>query len=334
MRRLVLLTLAATLITGCSTGNRELELGIKRVALSLAFADEDKAQPVPPKIVYQLIPAPPELVASAPETPPAILPSFELPAFIRCPKADLRGAPEKAVLRLATSVPAPGKYPRRNTGKIRVEGGLVPLDLPYPPFSLWEYGAATRIDVPGDPTGAVTKPETDDEFTVKKMLTPEFFTVETLRRTSTGIVLVKRESTANGVKTVFTPQPSPTVYQYGVENDEWRSAGVDTSTSTSILITGKINKREVVDVCGTLVDTYQATYTEELVNLDTGEVSGTDPTTTSFISVAPQFGGQVIKEDMRTVSRVRDPKSGSPLTITLTYVSTASTIEPIPPGLL
>jgi len=136
------------------------------------------------------------------------------------------------------------------------------------------------------------------------------------------------------VKTTFTPSPPPTVYQFGVENDEWRSAGVDTETSTSILITGKILKREVVDVCGTLVDTYQAQYTEELVNLDTGEVSGTDPAATSTIDVAPQFGALVIKEDMHTVSHVRDPKSGSPLTITLTYVSTASTIEPVPPGLL
>ncbi|MEN3271769.1 MAG: hypothetical protein V7636_530, partial [Actinomycetota bacterium] len=220
------------------------------------------------------------------------------------------------------------------TGKIHVDGGLVPLDLPYPPFSLWEFGAATHVDVPGDPTGAAVPPETDDEFTVKKSLTPEFFTVETLRRTSAGIVLVKRETTANGVKSSFTPRPSPTVYQFGVENGEWRSAGIDTDTSTSILITGKILKREVVDVCGTLVDTYQAQYTEELVNLDTGEVSGTDPTATSLISVAPQFGGLVIKEDMHLVSHVRDTKSGAPLTISFTYVSTASSIEPVPPGLL
>jgi len=334
MRRIVMLVLATSLVAGCSTGHHELELGIKRVALALAFADEGKAQPVPPKIVYQLIPAPPALVAEAPSTPPSALPSFELPAFITCPKANLAGAPEKAVLRLARKPPDAGKYPRRNTGTIRVEGGLLPLNLPYPPFSLWEYSAATHINVPADPTGAAVPAETDDEFTVKKTLTPEFFTVETLRRTSTGIVLVKRETTANGVKTTFTPSPSPTVYQFGVENDQWESAGIDTDTSTSILVTGKIIKREVVDVCGTLVDTYQAQYTEELVNLNTGEVSGTDPSTTSFISVAPQFGALVVKEDMHLVSHVRDPKSGSPLTITMNYVSTASTTGPVPPGLL
>ncbi|MEN3272545.1 MAG: hypothetical protein V7636_1306, partial [Actinomycetota bacterium] len=62
MRRIVLLVLATALVAGCSTGHRDLELGIKRVALALAFADEDKAQPVAPKVVYQLIPAPPALV--------------------------------------------------------------------------------------------------------------------------------------------------------------------------------------------------------------------------------------------------------------------------------
>jgi hypothetical protein len=334
MRRIVLLVLAVGLVAGCSTGHRDLELGIKRVALALAFADEDKAQPVPPKVVYQLIPAPPALVDEAPPTPPASLPPFELPAFITCPKANLAGAPEQAVLRLASAPPEAGAYPRRNTGTVHVEGGLVPLDLPYPPFSLWEYGAATHVDVPADPTGAVTPAETDDEFTVKKALTPDFFTVETLRRTSTGIVLVKRETSANGAKTTFTPSPPPTVYQFGVENDEWRSAAVDTDTSTAILITGKILEREVVDVCGTLVDTYRAQYTEELVNLDTGEVSGTDPSATSLINVAPQLGALVVKEDMHLVSHVRDAKSGAPLTISMTYVSTASSTEPVPPGLL
>jgi hypothetical protein len=124
------------------------------------------------------------------------------------------------------------------------------------------------------------------------------------------------------------------VYQFGVENDEWRSAAVDTDTSTAILITGKILEREVVDVCGTLVDTYRAQYTEELVNLDTGEVSGTDPSATSLINVAPQLGALVVKEDMHLVSHVRDAKSGAPLTISMTYVSTASSTEPVPPGLL
>ena len=139
MKRAVLLTVAIAMVSGCSTGHKELELGIKRIALSLAFADEDKAEPVPPNVVYQLIPAPPGLVEDAPVTPPVRLPSFELPAFIRCPKAPEGGAPEHAVLRLASRSPAAGKYPRLNTGKIHVDGGLFPLDLPYPPFSLWEH---------------------------------------------------------------------------------------------------------------------------------------------------------------------------------------------------
>ena len=78
------------------------------------------------------------------------------------------------MLRLATKPPPPGKYPRRNTGKIHVEGALIPIDLPYPPFSLWEFGESKAVDMPADPSGALVKPETDDEYTVKKALTPDF----------------------------------------------------------------------------------------------------------------------------------------------------------------
>jgi hypothetical protein len=334
MRRIIMLVLVTALVGGCSTGHHELELGIKRVALSLAFADEDKAVPVAPKVVYQLIPAPPALVASAPSTPPVQLPSFELPAFITCPKAVDGGAPDQAVLRLATHSPAAGKYPRRNEGKIHVEGALVPIDLPYPPFSLWEFSDPKEITIPGDPTGAFTPPAKGDEYTIKKSLTPDFYVTETFRRTPTEILLLKRETVANGTTTVLTPSPPVTYYSFGVENDEWRSAGIDQDTSTSMLITGKIIKREVIDVCGRLVDTYRAQITEESVNLDTGEVSGSDPSTPSYINVAPQFGGLVVREDIHSTTHARDAKSGAPVTITLNYLSTTSTIDPVPPGFL
>ncbi len=333
-RRTILLVLAVLLVSGCSTSDASLELGIKRVALSLAFADEERAEPVEPRVVYQLVPAPPEIVASAPDTLPTNLPSFDLPAFVSCPKAPEGGVPEEAVRRVATRSPAGGKYPRRNTGTVHIEGGLVPIDLPYPPFSIWEHTEPAPVDIPGDPTGAITPAATGDEYTVKKSLTPDFFVTETFRRTPTEIQLLKRETSANGTVTTFTPSPPLTYYLFGVENDEWRSAGMDTETSTAGLITGKILKREVVDVCGTLIDTYQAQITEELVNLDTGEVSGSDPTVPSLLSVAPQLGGLVIKEDIHSTMRTRDPASGAPISITFTYVSTASSTEPVPPGFL
>ena len=332
-RRIMLLVLAVGLVSGCSTDEASLELGIKRVALSLAFADEEKAEPVAPRFVYQLVPAPPALVAASPDVVPTDLPSFELPAFVSCPKAPEGGAPEQAVLRVATRSPAGGMYPRRNTGTVHIEGGVIPIDLPYPPFSIWEHSEPTPVVIPGDPTGAVP-PTEGDEYTVKKSLTPDFFVVETFRRTPNEIQLLKRETSANGTTTVFTPSPPITYYLFGVENDEWRSAAMDTETSTAMMLTGKILKREVVDVCGTLVDTYQAQITEELVNLDTGEVSGSDPAVPSLLSVAPHLGGIIVKEDIHSTTRTRDPESGAPISITFDYVSTASTTEPVPPGFL
>lgn len=333
MRRIVLLVIVLALVAGCSRGGQAIELGIKRVALSLSFADEDKAEPAETRVVYQLIPAPPALVSASPATPPLVLPPFELPAFIACPSAPEGASPKQAVLRLATQPPAAGIYPRRNTGTIHVEGALVPIDLPYPPFSLWEFGESKQIEVAGDPTGS-TAPMVQDEYTVKKSLTPDFFVIETLRRTPTGIALVKRETTANGTTTTLTPSPPVTVYSFGVENEEWRSAGVDQETSTAMLVTGKVVKREVIDVCGELIDTYQATFTEEVVNLDTGDVSGSNPGEPNTINVAPQLGALVIREDIHATARTRDAENGAPLTIQLDYVSTTSSVEPVPRGLL
>ena len=69
------------------------------------------------------------------------------------------------------------------------------------------------------------------------------------------------------------------------------------------------------------------------MNLDTGEVSGSDPGVTNAINVAPQLNGLVIREDIHSTA-LADAKSGAPLTIQFDYVSTASTVEPVPPGLL
>ena len=334
MRRTVLLVLTIALVGGCSRGSESFELGIKRVALSLAFADEDKAEPVAPNVVYQLIPAPPGLVDAAPDVVPTELPSFELPPFVSCPAAHAGASPDQAVLRVAAKPPAAGKYPRRNTGTIHVEGALLPIDLPYPPFSVWEYSESTPVEIEADPTGALSPARTEDEYTVRKSLTPDFFVVETLRRTATGISLLKRETTANGTTTTLVPSPPVVVYQFGVENEEWRSAGVDQETSTAMLVVGKIVEREVIDVCGRLIDTYQATFTEEVVNLDTGETSGSRPGVTNTINVAPHLGAQVIREDIHSTARARDPETGAPITIEFDYVSTTSSVDPIPPGFL
>jgi hypothetical protein len=217
---------------------------------------------------------------------------------------------------------------------VHVEGGLFPIDLPFPPFSLWEYGEPTPVDLPGDPTGAVTAPAKGDDYTITKTLTPDFVITETFRRTPTEIQLLQRTTKANGTTTSFTPSPPLTYYSFGVENDEWRSAAVDTETSTAMVITGKILSREVVDVCGTPIDTYRAQLTEESVNLDTGEVSGSDPTAPTIINVAPHLGGLVIREDVHSTTRTRDAESGAPISITFEYVSTTATVEPIPPGFL
>jgi hypothetical protein len=84
----------------------------------------------------------------------------------------------------------------------------------------------------------------------------------------------------------------------------------------------------VIDVCGTLVDTFQISYVEQVVNLRNGETSGTNETAPSTIYFAPQFGGLVVQEDMHTIQRTTDP-DGAPLVIRFDYVSTLTSVAPV-----
>ena len=332
-RTVVIASLAAMVASCGSGGGNPFELGIRRIALDLAFAEEALAEPVEPEVIIQIIPAPPEVVVPEdlsqfeilPDTPPADIVydmSYEPP----CPAGVEGAAPQKAVMFAPALPPTPGTYPRHNPGQLRVEGGLVPLVLPFPPETSWEISPSTSSVKPGVPP--LVPDFTEHVWTVTKTITPTYTVTEQYRLTSDAIELVSRETKTDAGVTTFTPTPPVEYYKYGVEGDDWASSGVDTETNTAMLVQGNVERREVVDVCGEPIDTYRTTITEQVVNLDTGEVSGSDLQKPNVLNVATQFGGLFVREEVRNTVRTRDPESNVPITIVFDYVSTMDSVQP------
>jgi len=332
MRRLLLVALATMLLTSCGRGADDFEVGVKRVALALAFAEEELAEPVAPNIIRRYVPAPAEIDLASP--PPANEVVFEFDNPLDCPVAPEGAAPAEAVSRTVTSPPAPGPYLRHNEGTVEVSGGVLPITLPFPPLTRWEIGASEAIArTPGPFAGSpidTTPPGDNHELDVRKVILEGGFVItDRIRITHDQIQLLTRTTEASGTTTVFTPDPPITLYQFGVEGTVWRSAGVDTETDTAMLVQGTIERREVVDVCGEPIDTYRVSMTESMVNLQTGETSGTDADRPNIYNVAPHHGGLVVREDVRSTTRARDPESGAPIIVLLQYVSTVNDVEPV-----
>ena len=312
-----------------------LEFGVQRIALDIAFVDEDAAPPPEPEVIVRLVPAPPEVYepgfdfesVEVPEDdldvgPPIVLP----PLTRRCPPA-----PPEATIDLPASPsvldpPTAGRYPRASSGSIELVTAGPVLRFPYPQESSWLISA--EKPAPG-PTGTVQLPTnapSGRQWTVTKQL-GNFRTVELMELASNGVLLVERRTINDGVETVLRPDPPVTVFQFGAEGDSWNSAGADVEHDFAIVIQGSIDDRAVIDVCGVLVETFVIAYTEQVVNLATGETSGTDSAEPSTIYYGPQYGGLVVKEEMHTTQRVTAP-DGSPVVVNLDYVSTLTSIDP------
>lgn len=331
-RGIAALILAGVVTSACSSSEAgALEFGVRRLALDLAFVDEDAAPPAQPEIIVQIIPAPPEVLQPdfdfetirVPEdTPP---PPPPLPPLDLCPSA-----PPEATVELVASPgvidpPTPGPYLRDNSGTIEVLGAGLPLRLPYPFLSSWTVSEGTRVTRPG-PLGAPTGVEST-QFTITKSLGGGFDVTETYEIGEEALLLVERRSVANGVETVIRPEPAIEFFHYGAEGDDWVSAGVDQENGYGMVIQGVIRDREVIDVCGDLIDTFVIDYTEQVVNLRNGETSGTNADEPSVIHLATQYGGLVVREEMHTTQRTTAP-DGSNVVINLDYVSTLASIEP------
>lgn len=333
MKRSLLALLLLGLVTSAcaSSGEGALEFGVRRLALDLAFVDENAAPPAKPEIIVQIVPAPPEVlqpgfdfdrVRVAEDAPP---PPPPLPPLNLCPNAPPEATVELTVSPSVIDPPAAGRYLRDNSGTIELLGAGLPLRLPYPFISTWTVSAGEDVTRPG-PLGAPTE-TTATRFTVNKSLGGGFETTETYEIGEEALLLVERRTKTNGVETVIRPDPAVEFFNYGAEGDDWVSAGADTENGFGIVIQGVIRDREVIDVCGDLIETFAIDYTEQVVNLRNGETSGTNADEPSVINIATQYGGIVVREEMHTTQRTTAP-DGSNVVVNLDYISTLSSIEP------
>ncbi len=322
----VLLVVLSVLASACgrSGGDDALPIGVKRVALNLTFAKEELAKPVAPEVILRLLPPLPELAGGdldafrGPLKRVRLLPS--------CPVAQPGQGPEKPVTFSALRPPAVGAYTRHNKGTLKVVGPL-PLTLPFPPASRWEIAKTTKIVTPSAvPNG---DPATNFEWDIRKILVPGYEVIDSMRLLADRIELVKRRTINQGAETTFTPTPPVSVYTFGDEGSLINSAGIDTETNTAMVVQGEVERREFVDVCGVVIDTWRVSLNERIVNLSTGETSGSVEGDPNIYNFATQYGGIVVREDVHYTSTVRTSQ-GTPVVFEFEYVSTLDAIAPKP----
>lgn len=315
----------ASVATACGGGGEPpFEFGIQAVALNLAFADPELAVPVEPNVIVKLIPAPPgvesgndleRFVEGPPPSPPAR----------SCPVAPVGSVPAEVVSFAIDAPPLAGLYRRHNSGTMDISGGPFSIVLPFPPTSTWTYGTGEPITTT-DPLGKTT---TVTQYDVRKVLSPSFIVTDRYELRADRVVLVRRTTRTGAGETIFEPSPAIDFFVFGEQGDTWNSAGVDLERGTSMVVQGRIEAREIVDVCGTAYDTYRVAVSENAVDLSTGDSSGTAQDDPNIYNIATQFGGLVVREDVHSTFTTTDSGSGTPLVIEFDYVSTVDAVRPV-----
>ncbi len=334
---LVLLALASAACGG--SGPDPLLIGMKRIALNLAFADEELANPVDPVRVIRIIPAPQELLeddANFEEYRPTARPRPPEPPA--CAVAGPDVFPDEPVPIFPRGAPAEGVYSFHNTGTINITGTVVALAIPYPRTSKVEIRNVVVVDaVPG---GEALTPAGRAALGLSKVvsfdrinkISPELTVADSYRYDEGKFELTKRVVTSQGV-TTFNPQPAITFLEFGQgEGDTWSSAGIDTENNLSMVVQGQISNREFVDLCGKIVDAFRVLSNETSVNLDDTSQSGTDATQPNIYWFANHLGALLIQEEGHFTQVIQ--VDGTPVTLEFDYVSTLDSVipSPLPPA--
>jgi hypothetical protein len=361
---IVVVALCGVLVAACGRHPDPLEIGLRRVALDLAFKDETKAAPVSPRqVVTQLQLADPNVSADVPveeEQPRATRRVISIPR--RPPAPVCEPAPPGANYDIPSYAvvkdpPAVGVYTRHNTGTVKIETAAFNLDLPYPPKSNVEisdikFVTATAylngddvksLNLPSDVRNNDTAVPQRVEFTMTKSGPSGSKVVDTFRYSLGGATggdylwLIKRETTVSGVKTVFNPTPPIRYVQLFVTEgaDESTHAGVDRATNTALSVQSKIVGRESVDVCGTVYDTFRVQIKENFVDLSKTPpvISGNENGTANFWNIEFDKGLLLVREEVHSTFRGSTEVAGAPVPVTVLYdyVSTLDAVTPKPP---
>jgi hypothetical protein len=336
-RRVVSLVLAlACLVPSCGGGSGPgIEFGLKRIALDLAFKDETQAKP---NVAFQT-PIPVASVGTFQTNVryPNPLPVEHVDDCPAAPPGSIASTPVKGVVE---SLPAEGRYEYSLKGTFDLQSALLPIKGSLPQKESREV-RKTKV-IPGQTSAINGAPTTDTyEFEVfAPGLVSGTSSTRLYRATPTELQLVRQEvQTGDGVAT-FNPTPPITLMKLpATEGATWNAAGIDTDTGTSMIVQGEIEKREPVDVCGTLVDTWRVRSSERIVNLagsssftsqtsDTNNAPGaTGPGKPNVYHISPNIGGLLVADEEHTITHLNT--TVGPVTIIVDSISTMRSTSPV-----
>ena len=365
MRRspFVVVAFCGVLLAACGPKQDPLEIGLRRVALDLAFKDETKAEPVSPRqVVSQLAIVDQGVTEEVPEEiepkrgPRVIVvPGRKSePLCLPAPAGAQYDVPTYAVVK---DPPAVGRYTRHNTGTLKIETSLFNLDLPYPPktnvditdirfvtaSSYLNREEADSLGLPGEVRNNETAFPARVEFTMTRSGPSGSKFVDTFRYSLGGTTggdflwLIRRETTVSGTKTVFNPTPPIRYVKLFVTegtDSEVTHAGVDRATNTALTVQSKIIGRESVDVCGEVIDTFRVQIQENFVDLSKTPpvISGNENGTANFWNMQFDHGLLLVREEVHSTFRGTASIAGAPVPVTVRYdyTSTLDALEPKP----
>jgi hypothetical protein len=328
----VVLALVASACSG--RGKDPLEIGVKRIALNLAFSDETKAEPVDRNKVLQVITVPEDVAAYEPDAPVGSGRKIPpLAGFRPCPAAAVDNFPKEPVTLVMRGAPKPGLYTTHNAGTVKITDGAIPFTLPYPIASKLEISkVVVTPEVPGQqdtPPAVQGVAGFGDVVTFDVLETVGTSSVlSSYRYDDTNFQLIRRETKSPGRDTAIAPVPAVTLQHLGKgKADSWASAGADQDNNTGMVVQGNIEDRENVDICGQRYDSWKVLSTETTANLSSSEHSENEPNQPIIYHFANQLGGLIIQKEVHATETVN--VEGRPVTVQYDYVSTLDSVDPI-----
>jgi hypothetical protein len=334
-RRVLVLGVALALVASACGGGRgpDFTIGFKRLALDLSYKDDKIPLPTTPSQIV----VPNEALFLAPSfvAPRFVLPLPKLPA---CGVAAPDDTPEQPATVFMHHPPPAGTYTTHGKGQVTIGAPPTQVALPLPQHGLLEIKnlAHTSVD---DPVNGPTEIDTYDIFvpsldggttTSYKVTYSPATTAGTVTQTATGDRAPEGEVDITHLVVMsasgnldFTPDPPVTIMALRQgQGTTWNSAGIDQTTGTSMVVSGSVNRRVNVDVCGKLYDTYEVISNEHIVNLQTGFRSDTDTQDPNVYRV-DTLHGLFLQQHIHTTTMV------GTTSIVLNYDSTYDSITPL-----
>ena len=364
VRALLVIGVCAVVVSACAEREDPLEIGLRRVALDLAFKDVEKAAPISPReVVTVLGVADPSTLAEIPEeeeparrSPRVIVIPARASALV-CETAPPGANYDVPTYPVVKDPPAVGTYTRRNLGTVKVETTAFDLDFPYPPRSnvditdIQFVTASTYLNsedveeagLPSAVRGDATAFPPRTEFSMTRYGPSGLKVMDRYRYSSGGTTggdylwLVRRETTLDGKTSVFNPTPPIRYVELFVAegpDSEVTHGGTDRDTNTALTVQSKIIGRESIDVCGEVVDTFRVQIQENFVDLSGSEpvISGNETGTANYWNIRFDHGLLIVQEEIHSTFRGTREVAGAPVPVTIRsdYVSTIDALTPKP----